>query len=452
MPIPNRASVPPAIPTASATPAAMPSPLLSSNPQHSFLQKVKELLKDPDAVWVCVEQREATLALWEKKKDVIVGMRTGAGKSMVCILPSFFEWGRTIIIIPLQVLLNDWVRRLVEMGVDHQVYTGRENIRPTTKIILISADVARFPTWKVTIRDIHAMLPILRIILEEAGEFFVNKHFRPVLDMAYDFHAELACQYVALTATSPRTQIGKFANFFGLFRPLFITMSCHRLELKYEVRAPSNDRAVQDSRAKDIVERRISSADWLVKGRVLIFVLTKADGERLANVFKCDFLYSAGNDSDMTKEAQAEIYSSWTSGERSIILIATSALTAGTDYPHVHLVIFYGAPTSIITYHQQASRGGRDGRTTNVIILPFKNMFPVQLDPAIESLCGNQAMHCTVYETKHLPFPFCCLRFALGEFLNGVGQPCQALNGAVLCDHCENSTSSSSFEFHNSRY
>lgn len=411
-------------------------------PAHSFLQKLRELRKDPNATWSCPEQRAATEAVWENKRDVIIGMRTGAGKTLPCILPAFFEEGRTLIVVPLHVLLVDWIRRLTAMDVHHEVFTGGEMIGKDTKIVLVSADVSRFPQWELAVKNMNDSLVILRLVLEEPTEYWVSDSYRPNLEGIYALRAMLACQMVAPTGTMPRNHIRHLGQKLGLLRPFVISMSSHRPELKYELSLPSNNRPLLDHKTLQVIQTETSSSEWLAVGRVIIFVTSKVDGERLSDAIKCDFLHSAGEESGLTREEQTAMYESWIRGERSIVLIATSALTAGADCPHVHLIIFYGLPGSAITFQQQASRGGRDGRVCKVLLLPFNNLPPNKDSTQMRTYRGYYAMHSLAFETKNLHFPPSCLRWHIGVFLDGCGLPCQAIEGAELCSHCENSESS----------
>ena len=50
------------------------------------------------------------------------------------------------------------------------------------------------------------------------------------------------------------------------------------------------------------------------------------------------------------------------------IAVATTALSMGVNFPDVRFVIMYGPPRSILDFHQEAGRAGRDGKKSDVIL------------------------------------------------------------------------------------
>ena len=51
------------------------------------------------------------------------------------------------------------------------------------------------------------------------------------------------------------------------------------------------------------------------------------------------------------------------------VLIATTALCMGVNFPYVRCVVNWGPARSILDQHQEAGRAGRDGKKSHVIIL-----------------------------------------------------------------------------------
>ncbi|KAL1684368.1 hypothetical protein GGG16DRAFT_68434, partial [Schizophyllum commune] len=75
---------------------------------------IRRILRNPSAGWSCIEQRAAFINLVQKTSDIILALRTGAGKSLIFILAALYDPGVTIIMIPLKALVEDWIRRLIE--------------------------------------------------------------------------------------------------------------------------------------------------------------------------------------------------------------------------------------------------------------------------------------------------------------------------------------------------
>ena len=51
------------------------------------------------------------------------------------------------------------------------------------------------------------------------------------------------------------------------------------------------------------------------------------------------------------------------------ILIATTALCMGVNFPDVRYIVNWGPARSILDQHQEAGRAGRDGKKSHVIII-----------------------------------------------------------------------------------
>ncbi|KAI4294511.1 hypothetical protein K525DRAFT_274260, partial [Schizophyllum commune Loenen D] len=164
----------------------------------------RRLLNDPSAVWKCEEQWAGIAALATLAGDVIVAARTAAGKSLIAIVPTYFEQGVTVILVPLRALLRDWIRRFKEMRIEFEHYTGGDShISGDKRIILLSVDVARFSGWRDTLLRLQERgVLILRIIVDEAQLVLTSSDFRKSLR---DMH-EVRCvnaPVVLFTANCP---------------------------------------------------------------------------------------------------------------------------------------------------------------------------------------------------------------------------------------------------------
>ena len=50
------------------------------------------------------------------------------------------------------------------------------------------------------------------------------------------------------------------------------------------------------------------------------------------------------------------------------IIVPSSALSMGVDFPYVRYVINWGPARSLLEHHQEAGRAGRDGLESHIII------------------------------------------------------------------------------------
>lgn len=124
------------------------SPPPKALPEKDMLGYLRQMYGE-SADWREPAQYEAVKVLMALERDVIVALRTGAGKSAIALLPSFVEQGITVIIAPLISLQEDWVRRLDRLKIPYEQYQGTQGppLRGTAKIILVSSDIAKTPAW-----------------------------------------------------------------------------------------------------------------------------------------------------------------------------------------------------------------------------------------------------------------------------------------------------------------
>jgi len=123
-----------------------------------MLQELKKLY-GANAMWTCVQQRDAIQELMKLDTDIVVALRTGIGKSLIAILPSRVETGYTVIIVPLVALMEDWIRRLDKLKISYEHFKGAstDQLKGHSNIILVSSDVAtgRNASWIFTIADLY---------------------------------------------------------------------------------------------------------------------------------------------------------------------------------------------------------------------------------------------------------------------------------------------------------
>ena len=53
------------------------------------------------------------------------------------------------------------------------------------------------------------------------------------------------------------------------------------------------------------------------------------------------------------------------------VIIATTALCMGVNFPDVWFIINWGPARSILDQHQEAGRAGRDGKRAHVVVINF---------------------------------------------------------------------------------
>jgi len=111
------------------------------------------------------------------------------------------------------------------------------------------------------------------------------------------------------------------------------------------------------------------------------------------------------------------VLNSFKSNGTKRIAVATTALSMGVNFPDVRYVVMYGPPRSILDFHQEAGRAGRDGTNSYVIL----------------SYYGQQITHCEDDMRMFLKSTG-CRRVAAYSSLDQEISP--KLPGHECCDYC----------------
>jgi hypothetical protein len=135
--------------------------------------------------------------------------------------------------------------------------------------------------------------------------------------------------------------------------------------------------------------------------------------------------------SEMDVDDRAEVADNFSEGQPRV-MITTSGLSAGVDFPFVEAVIHVGTPYTLIDFAQESGRAGRRGQRSysHVFHQGHRNL------PDPDTL-GVEYLNEWLGDTG-------CRRYLLSKFLDGKGVTCASLSGCHLCHHCMPSDSAAS--------
>ncbi|KAI0323904.1 hypothetical protein GY45DRAFT_1349651 [Cubamyces sp. BRFM 1775] len=181
------------------------------------LQALRQVLKKPDAQWSNEGQKLAVMSGLEWKKDTVVILPTGSGKSAVIATIAFLEKLKvTAVLCPLRSLLGDWKRRLTALQLPFEVFDPQKaTISGQASIVLVSLDVTPGAAWRQAVRSMRPEIKLNRYVVDEAHLIITESSYREVMHRVKELR-EIPTQLFLLSATIPPAALSPLRDMFNL--------------------------------------------------------------------------------------------------------------------------------------------------------------------------------------------------------------------------------------------
>ncbi len=300
------------------------------------------------------------------RRDSLVVMPTGGGKSLCYQLPPLLTGDLTVVVSPLISLMKDQVDTLRDLGVDARELNSmttevqkRDLVlaarRKELRLLFVSPErlaVDRF-------QDFLASLDVRTFAIDEAhcishwGHDF-RPEYRQLGELRNRFPRATLHAYTATATESVRRDI---ATQLRLEDPAILVGSFDRPNLSYRVLP----RVEPLKQTLETIERHEGEAG-------IVYCIRKKDVDELTAALRKHGIdarpYHAGlppAERTATQNAFAE--------ESCNIVVATIAFGMGIDRSNIRFVLHTGLPKSIEHYQQETGRAGRDGLEADCVLL-----------------------------------------------------------------------------------
>ncbi|MCG8804258.1 DNA helicase RecQ [Tenacibaculum finnmarkense] len=297
------------------------------------------------------------------KKDTLVIMPTGGGKSICFQLPSLFFDGITLVISPLIALMKDQVDSLKANGITATYYNSSQSseeqeavfdaiINKKVKLVYVA------PESLSLLQNVLNEKYISCIAIDEAHCISSWGHdFRPSYKQLSFLKKTLPnTPIIALTATADKATQEDILTQLSVPNATKYVSSFNRENISLEVRA-----------ANDRVQKILKFIKQKPNDSGIIYCLSRKATEQLASKLKINNINAKAYHAGLTFEERAKNQEDFIKDEVQIIC-ATVAFGMGIDKSNVRWVIHYNMPKNIEGYYQEIGRAGRDGLPAQALL------------------------------------------------------------------------------------
>ena len=312
-------------------------------------------------------QKEAIESVLDKK-DTLVMLPTGSGKSLCYQLPAYLMDGVTLIVSPLLSLMQDQVEQLHLKGEKRAVALNSLTSFSERKRIFKQINQYKFIYTSPEMLQNHEVLKVLKkvpIQLFVVDEAHCISHwgtdFRPDYLALASIREKLgAPTTMALTATATKQVRDEIIHFLGLEikHTNQIIQSVDREEIKFIVEI------CEGNKNKILIQ-------YLKKmtGPGIIYFTSRKMADDWANGLRNEYgLKASSYHSNLEADDKIKIQQQFLNNRLQIIC-ATSAFGMGFNKEDIRFIVHYHLPSSPEMYLQEVGRASRDGKLGLAILL-----------------------------------------------------------------------------------
>ncbi|MGZ0657185.1 RecQ family ATP-dependent DNA helicase [Coraliomargarita sp. W4R72] len=293
------------------------------------------------------------------KKDTLVVMPTGGGKSLCFQLPALLLPGVTLVVSPLIALMKDQVDALQARGLP----AGLLNSSQTMEEQRATLDAIRARTLKLVYvaPERFRSQSFLNALPSDAISLFAIDEAHCLSQWGHDFRPDYmrlgearkalgSPPCVALTATATPDVQADIMKVLEMEEPAEFVAGFARENLSFKVRKIGSNADKQEALLRLIKQHKTG----------IIYCATRKSVDKVAAAIEPlagSVIRYHGGLSDKDRTQAQEIFMQ----RKSDVVVATNAFGMGIDRSDIRFVCHYEMPGSVEAYYQEGGRAGRDG-------------------------------------------------------------------------------------------
>ena len=377
------------------------------------------------------ENQEEAIDTILEGQDLLMILPTGGGKSLCYQLPSLLMDGVTVVVSPLLALMHDQVMALQNSSISAYMFSSMQS---NEELAYITKELKEGRVKLLYIAPEKLINEYILSLLKQIKiNFFVIDEAHCVSQWGHEFREHYRMLHIlkeqfsniniaAFTATATPTVQEDIINALHLQNPKVIKGVVYRENLKI-----SAMHRVGDGKAQliDFIKKQKGSAG-------IVYTFSRKQAESTAKFLQTKGFLAKAFHARLENNQKEQIFKEFINDEIEIV-VATIAFGMGIDKSNIRYVVHLSLPKSIEGYYQEIGRAGRDGLTSQTLLL-FSAQDIMQQRRFIDELPDGIYKQ-SAYDKLNFIYKYAtseaCRHKIIASYFNDNIEPCKS-----SCDNC----------------